>query len=48
MKIRVFFAELRKLILSRENKQALVLCLFLIILLVISVDTSPPWIYQSF
>ena len=33
---------------SRENIFALGLCLILILLLIVTTDTSPQWIYQGF
>jgi hypothetical protein len=38
---------LRKL-LSRENIFALGLCLILILLVIVTADTAPQWIYQGF
>jgi hypothetical protein len=38
---------LRKL-LSRENLAALLICLALILLLILTADQSPQWIYQGF
>ncbi len=38
---------LRKL-LTRENLFALGLCLLLLLLLVVSADSAPQWIYQGF
>jgi hypothetical protein len=38
---------LRKLF-SRENLYALVLCLILIALIILTADQSPQWIYQGF
>jgi hypothetical protein len=38
----------RKKLLSRENVWALVLCLILIALTVLTADLSPTWIYQGF
>ena len=35
-------------LLSRENLLALTLCLILILLLIITADSSPQWIYQGF
>jgi hypothetical protein len=37
-----------RLLFSRENFYALVLCLILIALLVLTADQSPQWIYQGF
>jgi len=36
------------LIFSRENFYALLLCLLLIAILILSADTAPQWIYQGF
>lgn len=33
---------------SRENLYALVLCLILIAILILTADQSPQWIYQGF
>jgi hypothetical protein len=38
---------LRRL-LSRENLIALVLCLILLALIIVTADTAPQWIYQGF
>ena len=38
---------LRRL-LSRENLYALGLCLVVILLIVVTTDSSPQWIYQGF
>ena len=35
-------------ILSRENLIALVLCLLLIALVIVTADSAPQWIYQGF
>ena len=35
-------------IFSRENLLAILLCLILIALTIVSADTSPTWIYQGF
>jgi hypothetical protein len=37
-----------KKIFSRENMTALLLCLILIALLILTADKSPQWIYQGF
>ena len=37
-----------KKLLSRENLYALLLCLILIALLILTADQSPQWIYQGF
>lgn len=33
---------------SRENRYALALCLIVLLLLIVSADTAPQWIYQGF
>ncbi len=33
---------------SRENAVALALCLMLILLVILTSGTAPPWIYQGF
>lgn len=33
---------------SRENLFALALCLILVLLIVVTADSSPRWIYQGF
>ncbi len=33
---------------SRENLFALVLCLIVVLLIVVTADSSPRWIYQGF
>jgi len=35
-------------VLTRENLVALVLCLILIALVIVTADNSPQWIYQGF
>lgn len=35
-------------IFSRENLIALVLCIILILLIIVTSDASPEWIYQGF
>jgi hypothetical protein len=35
-------------IFTRENLQALLLCLILIALVIFTADSSPTWIYQGF
>ena len=37
-----------KRLLSRENLLALLLCLILISVLIVTADQSPQWIYQGF
>jgi hypothetical protein len=45
--MRLVKALLRSLF-TRENLYALLLCLILIILLIMTADSSPQWIYQGF
>lgn len=40
--------ELLKKIFSRENRLALLVCLALIALVVLTAELSPAWIYQGF
>ena len=35
-------------LLSRENVFALGLCLIVILMIIVTTDTSPQWIYQGF
>lgn len=37
-----------RIIFTRENLYALLICLILIALLILSADQSPQWIYQGF
>jgi hypothetical protein len=37
-----------KRIFSRENLFALALCLLLILLIIVTTDSAPQWIYQDF
>ena len=39
---------LMRRLLTRENLYALALCLILLLLIVVTSDTSPQWIYQGF
>jgi hypothetical protein len=39
---------MRRLIFNRENAYALALCLLVILLLIVTTDSSPQWIYQGF
>ena len=39
---------MRRRFLTRENAYALALCLIVILLIVVTSDTSPQWIYQGF
>jgi hypothetical protein len=41
-------ARLRHHLLTRENLFAVFLCLLLILLLVVTTDAAPTWIYQGF
>jgi hypothetical protein len=40
--------KLYRMLFTRENLLALVLCLILIALVIFTADTSPTWIYQGF
>jgi len=44
----LFTKAFLRAIFSRENLAALLLCLFLIALLIVTADTAPQWIYQGF
>jgi len=37
-----------RIIFSRENLYALLICLILIAILILTADQSPQWIYQGF
>ena len=39
---------MRRRLLSRENLYALSLCLIVILLIIVTTDSSPQWIYQGF
>jgi hypothetical protein len=39
---------LRRYFLNRENLWAIIICLFLVILMTMTADSSPLWIYQGF
>jgi hypothetical protein len=40
--------RLYRMLFTRENLFALLLCLILIALVIFTADTSPTWIYQGF
>jgi hypothetical protein len=40
--------KLSRIIFTRENLLALLLCLILLALVIFTADTSPTWIYQGF
>ena len=40
--------KLIHLIFSRENVFAVMLCLIIILLIIVTADTAPQWIYQGF
>ncbi len=42
------FKNLLKIAFSRENLYALLLCLILVALTILTADSAPTWIYQSF
>ena len=39
---------LRRTVLTRENLYALLLCLLLLALIIVTTDAAPTWIYQGF
>ncbi len=41
-------SDMRNKILSKENLYALLLCLILIAIVILTADQSPQWIYQGF
>ena len=45
---RSYGITMRRHLLTRENGMALALCLIVILLVVVTSDTSPQWIYQGF
>jgi hypothetical protein len=40
--------RISRLLFTRENLMAILLCLILIALVIFTADTSPTWIYQGF
>ena len=40
--------KILSILFSRENVLAILLCLILIALVILTADTSPTWIYQGF
>lgn len=42
------FTTLLKRIFSRENVFALLLCVIITLLIIVTADSSPQWIYQGF
>jgi len=42
------FKNFLKSMFSRENLYALLLCLILVCLTILTADTTPAWIYQGF
>jgi hypothetical protein len=42
------FTALLKILASRENLFALLLCLIIIFVIIVTADASPQWIYQGF
>jgi hypothetical protein len=46
--LRVAVGRMVKRIFSRENLIALALCLIVIMLVIVTTDTTPQWIYQGF
>jgi hypothetical protein len=41
-------AWIRNQLLSRENRVAVLLCLAVILVIILTADQSPQWIYQGF
>lgn len=39
---------MRRKYLTRENLYAVLLCLILVLVIILTVDQSPQWIYQGF
>lgn len=39
---------MRRKLFTRENLYALLLCLILVLLIILTADQSPTWIYQGF
>ena len=44
----VWRGSVMRRLLTRENLYALALCLILLLVIVVTSDTSPQWIYQGF
>lgn len=44
----IYRCRMFRKIFSRENLYALLLCLILILIVVLTVDQAPLWIYQGF
>lgn len=40
--------RLRRRLLTRENLYALALCLIVLLLVIVTADSAPQWIYQGF
>jgi hypothetical protein len=40
--------KLRRIIFSRENMFALALCLMVVLMIIVTADATPEWIYQGF
>lgn len=40
--------EMRSRLFSRENLLALAICIILILLIIVTSDSAPEWIYQGF
>jgi hypothetical protein len=43
-----WWSRARRAIFSRENLWAILLCLMIILLIVVTADSAPTWIYQGF
>ncbi|CAG0969248.1 hypothetical protein ANRL2_01511 [Anaerolineae bacterium] len=46
--MRNILQKIMRLIFSRENVFAVMLCLIIILLIIVTADTAPQWIYQGF
>lgn len=44
----VWRSALMRRLLSRENLSALALCLIVLLLIIVTTDSAPQWIYQGF
>ncbi len=42
------FGSILKWVFSRENVFAVLLCLIIILVIIVTADASPQWIYQGF
>jgi hypothetical protein len=42
------FALMRRRLFTRENLYALALCLIVLLVIIVTTDSAPQWIYQGF